>query len=153
MKPSFPEHDSAEEVVSIKTLDPALIDVLLRLTDLLDDPPLAPLLTPLIEQEIIFRLLTGPHGVHLRKVVAMETPTDQIARVLTWIKKNFTKTMRADELAVQANMSPSAFRSIASPKAVALAGGAATHAESEYGRRPGSKHRGLRERFAIQPRI
>lgn len=105
-----PERASAGEAVSIVSLDPTLMEALLRLTGLLDDPPLAPHLAPLIEQEIIIRLLTGPHGPHLRKVVTMETPTDQITRVVTWIKQNFTKTMRMDELASHANMSPSAFR-------------------------------------------
>jgi transcriptional regulator GlxA family with amidase domain len=67
-------------------------------------------LAPLIQQEIIFRLLAGPHGPHLRKLIATESPSQQIARVVTWIKQNFTKTIGMDELATHANMSPSAFR-------------------------------------------
>src|SRR2546428_8276455 len=35
---------------------------------------------------------------------------DKIASVVAWIKQNFTKAIRVDDLAANANMSPSAFR-------------------------------------------
>jgi len=80
------------------------------LIDALDDPLLLPHLAPLIQQEIIVRLLAGPHGSQLRKLVAADSPSRHTARVVAWIKQNFAKTIRVDELALDANMSPSTFR-------------------------------------------
>jgi hypothetical protein len=39
-----------------------------------------------------------------------ESPSHQIARIVAWIKQNFTKAIGAEELAANANMSPSTFR-------------------------------------------
>src|SRR4249919_1745614 len=51
--------------IAFKALDAALLDALIRLVTLLDEPDVVPRLTPLVEQEIIIRLLTGPHGSQL----------------------------------------------------------------------------------------
>lgn len=96
--------------ISVEQLDSALLDALGRLIGLLDDRVLLPRLAPLIEQEIIIRLLVGPHGSHLRQLIADDSPRDQIARVVVWMKQNFAKVMRVDDLAARANMSPSTFR-------------------------------------------
>jgi len=105
-----PDRDRACEQVSVERLDPVLLDALRRLVDLLDDPVRLPYLAPLIQQEIVVRLLTGPHGPHLRQLMTEESPSDQIARVVAWIKQNFTEAIRVDRLAADANMSPSTFR-------------------------------------------
>lgn len=104
------DQDRAEAPISVERLDPFLLDALGRLIDLLDDPVLLPRLAPLIQQEIIIRLLTGSHGSHLRQLIKEETPREQIARVVVWMKQNFTTAIRVDELAAKANMSPSTFR-------------------------------------------
>ena len=105
-----PGRTCAHEPISIETLDPGLLDALRRLVDLLDDPILLPRLAPLVQQEIILRLLTGPHGPHLWDLTMEESPREQIATVLAWMKQNFSKAIRVDVLAAKANMSPSTFR-------------------------------------------
>ncbi len=110
MKLPRPDAYRAHEPMSIETLDPALLDALRRLVDLLDDPVLLPRLAPLVQQEIIIRLLTGPHGPQLRQLIGEDSASQQIASVVAWIKQNFTKAIRVDDLAANANMSPSAFR-------------------------------------------
>src|SRR5918999_944526 len=74
-----PDAYRAHEPISIERLDPALLDALRRLVDLLDDRVLLPRLAPLIQQEIIIRLLTGPHGPHLWNVTFEESSREQIA--------------------------------------------------------------------------
>ncbi|MBV8810458.1 MAG: AraC family transcriptional regulator, partial [Acidobacteriaceae bacterium] len=110
MKLSLSGEHAAPAPISIERLEPPLLDALHRLIEVLDDPQLLPCLAPVIQQEIIFRLLAGPHGPHLRKLVAAGSPSQQIARVVAWMKQNFTKAIRVDELATHANMSPSTFR-------------------------------------------
>lgn len=110
MKMPRSNRDRAHEPISIERLDPALLDALRRLVDLLDSPVLLPRLAPLIQQEVIIRLLHGPHGPHLQALMTEESPNHQIARVVAWLKQNFAKAAGVDELASEANMSPSTFR-------------------------------------------
>jgi AraC-like DNA-binding protein len=83
---------------------------LVRLVNLLDEPTLVPRLAPLIQQEITIRLLTGPHGPHLRHLVIAGSPGQQIAKAVAWLKQNFAQPLHGDDLANRAHMSPSTFR-------------------------------------------
>jgi transcriptional regulator GlxA family with amidase domain len=96
--------------LSIEPLDEALLDALIRLVRLVDEPTLVSRLAPLIRQEIIVRLLAGPHGPHLRHLVSEGSPGHQIAKAVTWLKQNFANSMDVDELAARSHMSPTTFR-------------------------------------------
>jgi len=104
------QRDAVYRTVSIETLDADLLDALLRLVNLLEQPDLVPHLAPLIQQEITVRLLTGPHGPHLRHIVTVGSPSQQIASAVAWLKQNFIEAFRVDDLADRAHMSPSTFR-------------------------------------------
>ena len=110
MKLPMPSRDTAFHTVSIESLDDRLIADLVRLVDLLEQPQLAPLLAPLINREIIIRLLAGPHGPHLQRLVAEGSPSLQISKAVSWLKKNFAQPVQIDELASHVHMSPSTFR-------------------------------------------
>ena len=105
-----PPRTPAFTPITIETLDDALIGVLIRLIELLDQPALAPQLAPLFQQEIIVRLLAGPHSPQLQHLAANGSPSQQIARAVTWLKQNFSKGLQVDDLAAHAHMSPSTFR-------------------------------------------
>jgi AraC-like DNA-binding protein len=96
--------------VSIERLDPALMEALVRLVHLLEEPALVPRLAPLIQQEITIRLLTSPYGQQLQRLVAAGSPSQQIAKAVAWLKQNFTQTLHVDDLAARTHMSPSTFR-------------------------------------------
>lgn len=96
--------------LSVELLDHALADALLRLVTLLAEPALIAQVAPLIQQEIIVRLLTGPYSSQLRQMATAGTPGQQIAKVVGWLKQNFTRQFTIDELAASAYMSPSTFR-------------------------------------------
>jgi AraC-like DNA-binding protein len=102
--------DDVARSISFNALDAALLDALIRLVSLLDEPVLAPRLAPLIQQEVIIRLLTGPHGSQLRRLVTAGSPSQQIAKAVAWLKQNFVETLHGDDLADRAHMSPSSFR-------------------------------------------
>jgi len=105
-----PARERTYRALSIGTLDPVLLDALTRLVRLLDEPKLVPQLAPLIQQEIVTRLLAGRHGPTLRLLVAAGSPNHQVARAMAWLKLNFSRDFRLDELAASAHMSPSTFR-------------------------------------------
>jgi AraC-like DNA-binding protein len=102
--------DDDHRSISFKTLDAALLDALIRLVALLDEPVLVPRLAPLIQQEITIRLLTGPHGPQLRRLATAGSPSQQIAKAVAWLKQNFVEALHGDDLADRAHMSASTFR-------------------------------------------
>jgi AraC-like DNA-binding protein len=98
------------EPIWIQRLDAPVLDALYRLICLLEEPALIQHLAPLIQREIIVRLLSGPHAPHLWQMVNATGPTQQIAKAVTWIRQHFADEMRVEELARGANMSPTTFR-------------------------------------------
>ena len=105
-----PPKEHAYRPVSIERLEEALIDALVRLVQLLDEPALVPRLSSLIQQEITIRLLTGPYGQQLQRLVVVGSPSQQIAKAVAWLKQNFTNALHVDDLAARTHMSPSTFR-------------------------------------------
>lgn len=103
-------HDRAYRSISVEASDAALLDALVRLVELLGEPALVASLAPLIQQEIVVRLLAGPHSAHLQDLVAAGSPSQQIAKAVAWLKRNFKEPMEVDGLAARAHMSPSTFR-------------------------------------------
>jgi AraC-like DNA-binding protein len=88
---------------------PDLLDAVVRLVRLLDNPSDAPMLAPLIEREILWRLLTGPHGGMIRQIGLADSGLSHISKTIRWIRENYAERMRIAGLARLAGMSPSAF--------------------------------------------
>ncbi|MEN6333893.1 MAG: AraC family transcriptional regulator [Phycisphaerales bacterium] len=80
-----------------------------RLIDLLADPEDIPILAPVIQREIFYRLLVGDQGARLRQMASAGSQGHQIARAIHWLKGNFARPLRIDELAGQVHMSTSTF--------------------------------------------
>ena len=96
--------------MSLSPLEAPLLDALVRLVRLLAEPQLIAMLAPLIEREIMVRLLCGPHGPYLRQLLSAGSPSHQIARAMAWLKQHFSGEVRINELAARVHMSPSTFR-------------------------------------------
>jgi len=80
-----------------------------RLIDLLDEPADIPVLSPIIQREVIYRLFVGDQGARLRQIASAGSPSHQIARAIDWLKNNYAQPLRVDDLAGQAGMSSSTF--------------------------------------------
>jgi AraC-like DNA-binding protein len=80
-----------------------------RLIDLLDEPKDIPILAPIIQREIFYRLLVSDQGARLRQMASAGRQSQQIARAIDWLKGNFARPLRIDDLAAQVNMSTSTF--------------------------------------------
>ncbi|NIE96924.1 AraC family transcriptional regulator [Acinetobacter sp. Tr-809] len=94
----------------VQPVDYVLIEAISRLVNLLDEPVLLPQLAPILQQEIMIRLLTGPNGVYLRQLIKTGSVSQKIAKAVAWLKHNFVQAIRMDDLAEQVYMSPSTFR-------------------------------------------
>jgi AraC-like DNA-binding protein len=86
-----------------------LVTAFNRLIDLLGDPQDIPILAPIMQKEIVYRLLTGDQGARLRQIASAGSQSHQIARAIDWLKGNYTEPLRIDDLARQVNMSTSTF--------------------------------------------
>jgi AraC-like DNA-binding protein len=102
--------DQAAQGLSLAALEEPLLDAVIRLVRLLQEPQHIERLAPLVQQEIMVRLLTGPHGPYLRHLMAAGTPSHQIAQAIAWLRNNYSRDVLMDELAARAHMSPSTFR-------------------------------------------
>ncbi len=80
-----------------------------RLVDLLAEPEDIPILAPIIRREITYRLLVGDQGARLRQMASAGSRSHQIARAIDWLKGNFTRPLRIDDLAARVGMSGSTF--------------------------------------------
>lgn len=86
-----------------------LVSAFQRLIDLLADEKDIPILAPVIQREIIYRLLVGDQGARLHQIASAGSQSHQIARAIDWLKGNFTRPLRIDDLATRVNMSTSTF--------------------------------------------
>jgi AraC-like DNA-binding protein len=86
-----------------------LLTAFQRLFDLLAEPKDIPILAPLIQREISYRLLVGDQGARLRQMASTGTQSYQIARAIDWLKGNYKGPLLIDDLARQVNMSTSTF--------------------------------------------
>lgn len=75
-----------------------------RLADLLDAPKDIPFLSGLIQREIIYRILSGPAGVRLRAIATLGDQSQRTAKAIAWIRENYQKPLRVEELAEIAGM-------------------------------------------------
>lgn len=86
-----------------------MIDAWLRMLRLMDRPHEAKVLAPMIEREILFRVLQGPLGGILRDVARPDGRMTQIRRVTQWIREHYTEPFRVEPLALMSQMSVAAF--------------------------------------------
>ena len=81
-----------------------LLDACSRLVDLIDAPHDIPFLSGLIQREIIFRLLRSPQGKHLRSIATLGEQSHRTSKAVEWLRKNYAKPLRVEELANLARM-------------------------------------------------
>ena len=86
-----------------------LVDAVVRLLRLVDVPEDARVLAPLVEREILWRLLRSPQGAAVREIGLADSSLSHVARVIGWIREHYTEPFRVEDLAALAGMSTSAF--------------------------------------------
>lgn len=95
--------------LSITRASEDLIDAvarLLALTNRLDD---APVLAPLIEREILWRVLSGPAGPALRQIGLHDSSLTHIGRAVRHLRSHAFEPIQVEELATLSHMGLSSF--------------------------------------------
>ncbi len=106
--PSPPAQQSSRGMATGEVTLP-LLTAFERLLDLLAEQKDIPILAPIIQREIIYRLLVGDQGARLRQIASAGSQSHQIGQAIDWLKGNFRGPLRIDDLATQVNMSTSTF--------------------------------------------
>src|ERR1700729_4006131 len=75
-----------------------------RLVDLLRTPQDIPFLSGLIQREIIYRILRGAEGTRLRAIATLGDQSHRTAKAIAWIRANYAKPLRVEDLAEIAGM-------------------------------------------------
>ena len=107
---AMPECRAPETVdrgIAVGQLTVDIQNAALRLVRLLDTPADIPVLAPIIERELLYRVLTGKLGSRLRQAASSSSRSHQILRATTWLRDNLDQPVRIDDLANLANMSKS----------------------------------------------
>jgi AraC-like DNA-binding protein len=86
-----------------------LLDAIVRLLRLLDRPTDRRILVPLIKREILWRLMTGEQGDIVRQLGLADSSLAHIRRAVHWIRENYTRPFRVEEVAQLSGMSVPAF--------------------------------------------
>ena len=105
--PSRVEEPTAGFAVGAVT--PQLLDSWARLLALFESPGDVPVLAPMLEREILYRILQGPQGGLLRQAVMADSRLSQVRAAIGWIRTHFDKPLRVEALAEIAGMSPASF--------------------------------------------
>jgi AraC-like DNA-binding protein len=100
---------TTERAFSVAPVTPELLDAWLRMLRLMDRPVDIPVLAPVFEREILYRVLQGPMGWMLRNLAMPDTTLARINKVIQRIRREFTQALAIEVLAEEAAMSASAF--------------------------------------------
>ena len=95
--------------MAITRVTPPLMKAFLRLMELLDEPENAPMLAPLAEREILYRLLMSDQGPRLRQRATIGNQGHQIAQAVEWLNENYSESFRIEDLSNNVGMSVSSF--------------------------------------------
>jgi AraC-like DNA-binding protein len=88
---------------------PAIEDALLRLLRLTEAPADIAVLGPMIERELLYRVLQSGNGRIVRQIAQADSRISQIHRAVKWIRAHLTEPLPVETLAGIASMSVSSF--------------------------------------------
>jgi AraC-like DNA-binding protein len=95
--------------IGVADASPELLDAVVRMVRLLDSPGDRDILAPMIEREILWRLITGPLGQSVRQIGLADSSLTYVSRAVRWISEHYDKPFRVEDLARSCGMSTSAF--------------------------------------------
>ena len=100
----LPEESADARGMAMGRTSVELLSACSRLVDLVDAPEDIPFLSGLIQREITYRLLQSPQGKHLRAIATTGEQSHRTAKAVSWLRTNYAKPLRVEELATMAQM-------------------------------------------------
>jgi len=81
-----------------------LFDAVARLIKLTENPQDLTHIGPLIQREIIYRILVSTAGLRFRETIIAGTQSNRIAKAIAWLRENYMRPVKIVELASLAGM-------------------------------------------------
>jgi len=106
-RPTEPLNAGSAAGVYTEDSCPELLEATLRLMRLLDTPLDVPALGPLIQREILYRLLKSANGWRLARTATPDSYDQRVARVISWMRDRYREQLRVADLAKAVHMSES----------------------------------------------
>jgi len=104
----FKKGAASVKAMDVHSIDPDLLDAVVRLVRLAHEPESSNVLAPLIVKEIIYRLLAGGQGARLGHLLA-SGDTQRISRAIGHLREHFDEPLKIDDIARRFGMSVSGF--------------------------------------------
>jgi AraC-like DNA-binding protein len=95
--------------MGVEEASPALLDAVIRMVRLLESPGDRAILAPMIEREILWRLINGSLGETVRQIGLADSSLTHVSGAVRWINEHYNKPFRVADLARSCGMSASAF--------------------------------------------
>jgi AraC-like DNA-binding protein len=95
--------------VYVTPVEDSVVNAATRLMECLAQPGDVELLTPLVMDEILIRLLRSPIGVRVAQMGFAESSVQRIAKAISWLRENYSQPMKVEALAELVHMSVSSF--------------------------------------------
>ncbi|MFG2477790.1 AraC family transcriptional regulator N-terminal domain-containing protein [Streptomyces fagopyri] len=95
--------------IAVSDAPDRLLDAVVRLLRLLDEPRDRAVLAPMVKREILWRLITGEQGGIVRQLGLADSSLSHVARAVRWIREHYAQPFRVEDVAQLSGMSVSAF--------------------------------------------
>jgi AraC-like DNA-binding protein len=95
--------------LTLGSASPEMLDAIARLLGLIEHPNDAAVLAPLLEREILWRVLSGPAGPAVRQIGLNDSSLTHIGRAIHHLRSNVFEPIQVEELAKLSAMGVSSF--------------------------------------------
>lgn len=95
--------------LAVSDASPEIVDVAVRMVRLLERPEEICMLAPMLERELLWRLLMGPQGAMVRQIGLADSHLRHINRAIGRIRTHYAEILRVEDLAKLAAMSVPSF--------------------------------------------
>ena len=105
----LPSPSAARPGIAVSDAPDELLDAIVRLLRLLDRPRDRKVMVPLVKREILWQLIMGEQGDVVRQLGLADSSLSHVTRSVRWIRENYTRSFRVEEVARLSGMSVPAF--------------------------------------------
>lgn len=109
VNPRASEGSETGRGITVNQTSSTLLEVIIRLMQLLDAPEDIPVLAPLIIREVLYRMLQSEQGAFLYQFATSGSYSYNIAEAIRFINQHYDRQLPIGHLAKSVNMSISAF--------------------------------------------
>jgi AraC-like DNA-binding protein len=95
--------------IAVSDAGPDLLDAVVRLLGLLEQPGDVRALAPVYQREILWRLVSGEQGATVRQIGLADSHLSHLGRAICWLRGHYDQAIRIEDLAEMSAMSVSSF--------------------------------------------